>query len=91
MSMMIKGDPDQGFTTKFKVTLKNARGQRSSCVLSGITDDWQLVSVPMQKFKASGAMRDLGNMVELDIAFDDMTVDNKNGILYIDEIKLSTD
>jgi hypothetical protein len=30
-------------------------------------------------------------MVEMDITFDDMTVDNKEGTLYIDEIKLLTE
>ncbi|MDD4878862.1 MAG: hypothetical protein PHR22_00200 [Candidatus Omnitrophica bacterium] len=91
MSMMIKGDVDYGFTTKFKVTLTNSGGQRSSYVLKGITGDWQLVSIPMQGFRASGTMRDMGSMLEMDITFDDMTVDNKNGVLYVDEIKFSTD
>jgi len=88
MSMLIKGDPDKGFTTKFKVELKNTRGQRATCVLDGITDSWQKLSIPLQKFKAAGSLRDLSGMSEMDITFDDMTVDNKEGILYIDEIKL---
>ena len=91
MSMMIKGDADYGFTTKFTITLTNSTGRRSSCVLKGITSDWQLVSIPMQGFRASGTMRDMSSMLEMDITFDGMTVDNKNGILYVDEIKLSTD
>ncbi|MDD5072217.1 MAG: carbohydrate binding domain-containing protein [Candidatus Omnitrophica bacterium] len=91
LSMMVKGDADYGFTTKFKITLTNSGGQRSSYVLRGITGDWQLISIPMQGFTASGTLRDMSSMVEMDVAFDDMTVDNKNGIFYIDEIKLSTD
>ena len=91
LSMMIKGDADYGFTTKFKITLTNSGGQRSSYVLKGITGDWQLVAIPMQGFTASGTLRDMSRIVEMEITFDDMTVDDKNGILYVDEIKLSTD
>jgi hypothetical protein len=91
LSMMIKGDANQGFTTKFTITLTNSRGQRSSYILRGITSDWQLVSIPMQGFRASGTMGDMSNMLEMDITFDDLTVDNKNGVLYLDEIMLSTD
>jgi hypothetical protein len=91
LSMLIKGDAAKGFTTKFSIQLKNARGQRSSCVLSGVTDDWQRLSIPLEQFKATRTMWDLSNMMELDIAFDDMTVDDKNGVLYIDEIRFTTD
>lgn len=88
ISMLIKGDPGKGFTTKFKIELKNEKGQRATCVIDGITDDWQELSIPLQKFKAAGSLRGLSGMSEMDITFDDMTVDSKNGVLYIDEIKL---
>lgn len=91
MSILIKGDPDKGFTTKFKIELKNKRGQRATYVLNGISDSWQQMNIPLEEFKAAGSLRDLSGMSEMDITFDDMTVDNKEGILYIDEIKLSTE
>lgn len=91
MSMLIKGEADKGFTTKFKVELKNIRGQRATCVMGGINDSWQQVSIPMQEFKAAGSLGNLNGIAEIDITFDDMTVDSKEGVLYIDEIKFSTE
>lgn len=89
ISMLIKGDPDKGFTTKFKVELKNTRGQRATCVLDGINDSWQQIYIPLEEFKTAGSMKDLSSMSEMDITFDDMTVDSKEGVLYIDEVKFS--
>lgn len=91
ISMLIKGDPNKGFTAKFKIELKNRRGRRAACVLNGVTDSWQKLSIPLQEFKAAGSLGGLGGMSEMYITFDDMTVDSKEGTLYIDDIKFSTD
>ncbi len=91
LTFLIKGDPDKGFTTKFSVTLTSSSGQRATCRVTGITDNWQKISIPVKKFLATGTMGNLSNIVELDVTFDDMTVDAKEGVLYMDEIRLTTD
>lgn len=89
MNFLIKGDSGKGFTTKFKVELKNTKGERATYVLNGITGDWQMLGITMQKFKALGAVTDWKHMTEISFTFDDMTVDSKEGVLYIDEVKFS--
>ena len=89
MNFLIKGDSGKSFTTKFKVELKNTKGERATYVLNGITGEWQMLGIPMQKFKALGAITDWKHMTEISFTFDDMTVDSKEGVLYIDEVKFS--
>ena len=91
MSFMIKGDPDKGFTSRFKVELKNMKGERATYVLSGITGGWQMLTIPMQKFKSVGTVTDWKHMAEISFTFDDMTVDSKEGVLYLDEVKFGTE
>jgi len=90
ISMLIKGDLEKGFTTKFKVELKNAKGERTACALKGITNDWERLAIPIQEFKALGSIRDWSHMIEIIFTFDDMTVDKKEGAIYVDEIKFDT-
>ena len=90
MSMLIKGDEEAGFTTQFKLELKNAKGERVVCIVKGITDQWQRVVIPMKELKAPGSISDWSKMKELVFTFDDLTVTRKNGILYVDDIKFSS-
>jgi len=90
ISMLIKGDAEKGFTTKFKVELKNEKGERKTYLLKGITSDWQKITIPLDRLKGPVSIIDWSRMSKMSITFDDMTVDSKEGVLYIDEIKLST-
>ena len=89
MNFLIKGDSEKGFTTKFKVGLKNTKGERATCVLNWVTDEWQMLEIPMREFKALGTVTDWKHMTEIFFTFDDMTVDSKEGVLYVDEVKFS--
>lgn len=90
MSMLIKGDAEAGFTTQFKLELKNAKGERVVHMVKGITDQWQRVVIPMEELKATGSISDWSKMKEIVFTFDDLTVTRKNGILYVDDIKFSS-
>ncbi len=90
MSMLIKGGREKGFTTKFKVELKNIKGERAVYVVKGIIGQWQKIVIPMQELKALGSITDWSQMNEILFTFDDITVDYKEGVLYVDDIKFST-
>jgi hypothetical protein len=90
MSILIKGDPSKKFTTKFKIEMKNFKGERVVYVIKGINADWQRIVIPMQGLKDLGSMTDWTKMKEIVFTFDDMTCDYKEGVLYIDDITFSS-
>jgi len=90
MSFLIKGDPSRGFTTKFRVEIKNEKGERAVYDLSGITEDWKKISIPLQETRDPGSVTDWTCMSELVFTFDDMTCDSREGVLYIDNVMLSS-
>lgn len=90
LSMLIKGDEEAGFTTQFKMELKNAKGQRAIYKIKGITKDWQRVVVPMEKFRMIDSINDWSRMTELVFVFDDLTVSYKQGTLYVDDIAFTS-
>lgn len=89
MSMLIEGDRDRGFTTQFKIELKNNKGERVVYLVKGITGSWQKIVIPMQELKALGSISDWSNMKELVFTFDDITADIRKGVIYVDDIMFS--
>jgi len=81
----VKGDEEKGFTTRFKVELKNPT-QVGSFLITGVTGDWQKVTVPLEKFKA---ITEWSQMTEFVVVFDDLTSNPKEGVIYIDDIYFS--
>jgi hypothetical protein len=90
IAFLIKGDPARGFTTKFRIEIKNEKGERATYDLSGITDDWKMISIPLQEARNPGSVTDWTCMSEMVFTFDDMTCDNKEGVLYIDNVMVSS-
>lgn len=90
MKMEIKGDAAKGFTTKFKLEMKNSKGERVVFIVKGITSEWQEIIVPMQELKDLGSMTDWTKMKEIVFTFDDMTCDYKEGVLFVDNITFSS-
>lgn len=90
MSMLIKGDETRGFTTQFKLELKNAKGERAIYIVRDITDKWQRIVIPMEKMRMIDSISDWSNMTELVFVFDDLNVSYKEGTLYIDEIAFTS-
>jgi hypothetical protein len=90
MSMVIRGDESKGFTTKFKLEMKNNKGERVVFVINGITAEWQKMTVPMQSLKDLGSITDWTKMKEIVLTFDDMTCDYREGVLYVDDIMFSS-
>ena len=66
--------------------LKNAAKQVGRYYVSNVTDQWQLVSVPLSDFKG---LADRTALTELVIVFEDRMATNKKGAIYIDDISFS--
>ena len=89
MSMLIKGDSERGFTTQFKIEMKNDKGERVVYLVKDITLGWQKIIIPMQELKALGSISDWSKMKELVFTFDDITADVRQGAIYVDDIMFS--
>ena len=83
----VKGDARMGFTTVFKVELKDSVGQASSYYVRGVTDQWQNVVVPLNDFKGMANFRSLDQFV---IVFEDTTATAKRGVIYVDDVRNSS-
>jgi hypothetical protein len=86
LNMWVKGDAQAGYTTVFKIELKNAGRQVGRYYVSNVTDQWQQVSVPLSDFKG---LVDRTALTELVIVFEDRMATNKKGAIYVDDISFS--
>jgi len=81
----IKGDNKAGFTTRINVELKN-KFQIGKLEIKGITDEWQKIVLPLEKFIG---LTTLQNMKEIVIVFSDLNATKKEGVIYIDDLYFS--
>ncbi len=82
--LSIKGDASLGFTRRLRLELKG-RSQVARFELSGIEADWKRIRIPLSEFDGIGGLREA---TELVIVFDDETVTERVGTLYIDNVVL---
>jgi len=82
----VKGDEKDGFTTQFKIELKNAKKELGKYYVKGVTSDWQKVVVPLKDF---AGITDLSNMTEFVIVFEDRIATDRDGAIYIDNVYFS--
>ena len=86
VALRVKGDAKVGYTTVFKVEIKNASKQVGRYYVTNITDQWQDVVIPLKDFKG---ITDLSNMTEFVVVFEDRIASNKKGVVYIDDIRFT--
>jgi hypothetical protein len=84
--MHVRGDREAGFTPRFKIELKNKAKEVGRYVITGITDQWQEIVIPLRRVKG---MQNFNSMKELVFTFDDMRCSPKIGEIYVDDIYLS--
>ena len=82
LTFAIKGDPDRGFTRRVKLELKGKR-RSATYVLDGIGADWVRMRVPLEAFRSIEKVREA---TELVIVFDEETVTQRVGTIYLDEV-----
>jgi hypothetical protein len=86
----IKADPQKKVPGRAKVELKRADGQEVSILyISGITTDWQTMSVNLKDFAPGYAhpLSSFKNMRELVFTFE-ASQSGKAGVIYLDNIAL---
>ena len=79
----VKGDPAKNFTSRFKVELKNALGNRAIYMVKGVTSEWTEVSI---QFKNNRAIQDWTQMSEFTVVFDDVNSTFREGVISIDNV-----
>jgi len=79
----VRGNPDNNYTSRFKVELKNALGKRAVYLIKNVTDEWREVIID---FKKTRAIQDWKELSELTIVFSDLISDYKEGAIFIDTI-----
>jgi hypothetical protein len=86
LNFYIKGDGVSGFTKRAKIELKDMNNKPSPYIVSGISDSWQKVSIPFEKFRR---ITDWSALNEFVIVFDDINSNPKTGTILVDQITLS--
>lgn len=86
LNFYIRGDAQAGFSKRVKIELKDTSNKPSPYLVSGITDKWQKISVPFEKFRR---VTDWKAMNEFTVVFDDINSVPKKGTIYIDNISFS--
>ena len=86
VALRVKGDAKIGYTTVFKLEIKNAAKQVGRYYVTNISDQWQDVVIPLKDFKG---ITDLSNLTELVIVFEDRIASNKKGVVYIDDLRFT--
>jgi len=82
----VKGDEKDGFTTQFKIELKNTKKEVGKYYVKGITSDWQKIVVPLRNF---AGITDFSNMTEFVVVFEDRIATDRDGAIYIDNLHFS--
>lgn len=83
LSFYVRGPVNGKFTKRFKVELKNQKGERASYVVDGVSAQWQEIRIP---FKKNKSVKDWSQLSEFVIVFDDILATYKEGTLYFDQI-----
>lgn len=83
ISFWVKGDKEAGYTTAFKVELKNAKKQVGAYYVTNVSESWQKVVIPLKKIKG---ITDFSNLTEFVIVFEDKVASDKDGVIYIDDV-----
>ncbi|HKC02142.1 MAG TPA: carbohydrate binding domain-containing protein [Sphingomicrobium sp.] len=82
----VRGDAGMGFTSVFKVELKDALDQTSRTYVRGIIDQWQDVAIPLSDFEGTANVRKLKELV---IVIEDSTATAKQGVIYFDDVRFA--
>jgi len=85
ISFYVRGEGLNNFTKRIKLELKDSAMNSSPYVVSGITDSWQKIQVPFDRFKK---VKDWSSLGEFVIVFDNIDSNPKQGTILIDQIAL---
>ena len=86
LNFYVKGDAKAGYTKRFKIELKDMTNKPSAYIVSGVTDQWQKISIPFEKFRR---IENWNSLNELVFVFDDINSSPKTGSILIDQVTFS--
>jgi hypothetical protein len=86
LNFYVKGDAKAGYTKRFKIELKDMTNKPSAYIVSGVTDQWQKISIPFEKFRR---IENWNALNELVFVFDDINSSPKTGSILLDQITFS--
>ncbi len=86
LNFYVKGDAKAGYTKRFKIELKDMTNKPSAYIVSGVTDQWQKISIPFEKFRR---IENWNSLNELVFVFDDINSSPKTGSILLDQITFS--
>ncbi len=86
LNFYVKGVAANGFTKRMKIELKDMTNKPSPYIVSGITEQWQKISIPFEKFRR---ITDWSALNEFVVVFDDINSNPKKGTVLIDQVTLS--
>lgn len=86
LNFFVKGDAKMGYTKRFKIELKDMTNKPSAYIVSGVTDKWQKISIPFEKFRR---IENWNSLNELVFVFDDINSSPKTGGILLDQITFS--
>ncbi len=84
LSFYVRG-VSKKFTKRLKVELKTPAPHQAEYFVSGITNEWQKIEIPLKRFKG---IRDWSVLSEFILVFDDINTTPKKGTLLVDQIML---
>lgn len=88
VNFYIRGDAPAGFSKRVKIELKDSTKQPSPYILSGVTEAWQKVSIPFEKFRR---IKNWDALSEFVVVFDDINSNPKAGTVLIDHVTFSAE
>lgn len=86
LAFRVRGDAKMGYTSVFKVELKDSLDQSSRHYVRGVSDQWQDVVIPLKDFEGMANFR---RLKEFTIVFEDTSATVKRGVIYIDDVRLT--
>ena len=86
LSFYVRGEGLNNFTKRIKLEVKDMNNRPSPYIVSGITETWQKISIPFEKFRR---IQDWSALNEFVVVFDDINSNPKQGTILIDQITLS--
>lgn len=88
LSFYVRGEGYNNYSNRLKLELKDMSNRPSPYIVSGITEEWQRIAIPFEKFRR---IQDWSGVNEFIIVFDDINSAPKTGSILIDHIALTNE
>jgi len=84
LNLSVRG-MDEGYPGVVKLVLSNQKNEKATYFIEDVELGWQHLTIPLEKFK----MTDLTSVTDVAFVLESWNVQNKSGIVLIDDISFS--